>query len=466
MDPMPPPRASHAFGRSGRAAALVLAAVFGLVYLPDVGHGFISDDFRWIVQHRVGHARDLIALFGGNVGFYRPVVSASFAADYALWGTHAWGYGLTNFALCLGSGVALLRLGIRLGLPSSAALMASAVWLFNFHAVNMAVLWLSGRTALLATLFSLATAHAVLRARYALAGLAALMAMLSKEEAVVLPALFTAFLLATEPRDEARPAQRDLLALARRTLPLWVALAAYAALRLQSGAFWPGDAPSFYRFSSSLAVIGRNLLEYADRAGTVAAVVALALLAVSRVGWTALSEVERRVLILAALWLPATYVLTVFLPVRSSLYALLPSIGSALAVGAVASAAGRAKPAAVTKLGLVLLVATVLLIPVYRARNVRWVRLAELSEHVMATLERAGRERSTAGHVVLIDAPVERFNLVSAFGALLPEALQLRLAPGWTGEIVTTSQEATRPADVTFRLANSQLTSDDNDQRP
>jgi hypothetical protein len=52
---------------------------------------------------------------------------------------------------------------------------------------------------------------------------------------------------------------------------------------------------------------------------------------------------ERNVLYFAALWIPAMLVLTVLVPVRSRLYALLPSIGSALSAGAVASAAARVR---------------------------------------------------------------------------------------------------------------------------
>ncbi|MNC96546.1 hypothetical protein D3C83_139460 [compost metagenome] len=70
-----------------------------------------------------------------------------------------------------------------MGLAPAASLLAAATWLFNFHAVNMAVLWLSGRTALLVTLFALASAHAMLRGRALLAGGACLLALLSKEEA-------------------------------------------------------------------------------------------------------------------------------------------------------------------------------------------------------------------------------------------------------------------------------------------
>ena len=205
------------------ATAAALAGAFLLIYLPDAGHGFISDDFRWIVESRSGSVSDLVALLGANTGFYRPVVSWSFAADHAVWATSPFGYGLTNLLLCLATAATLFALARRLALPSSAALLTAGVWLFNFHAVNMAVLWLSGRTALLASLFSLATAHAMLGGRSLLAGAVALLAMLSKEEAIALPALFSAYLVLTERR------AGSLV----RTLPLWAALVVYVALRLQ-----------------------------------------------------------------------------------------------------------------------------------------------------------------------------------------------------------------------------------------
>ena len=294
------------------AAGAAMAVAFLLIYLPDAGHGFISDDFRWIVESRSQSVRDLIALLGTNTGFYRPVVSWSFAADHAAWGTNAFGYGLTNLILCLATAAALFTLARRLLLPPSAALVAAGVWLFNFHAVNMAVLWLSGRTSLLVSLFSLATAHAMLAGRPLFAGGLALLAMLSKEEAVALPALFSVWTLLSERR------ARSVV----RTWPLWGALLVYIALRMQSGAFWATDAPAYYRFSLSPGLVARNALEYSDRAGTVAAVVIVALAALTRLQVRHLTPDHRRILGLAGLWIAATYALTLFLPVRSSLYAL------------------------------------------------------------------------------------------------------------------------------------------------
>ena len=428
------------------AAGAAMAGAFLLIYLPDAGHGFISDDFRWIVESRSQSVSDLIALLSTNTGFYRPVVSWSFAADHAAWGSNAFGYGLTNLALCLATAAALFKLARQVALPPSAALVAAGVWLFNFHAVNMAVLWLSGRTSLLVSLFSLGTVQAMLARRPLIAGGLGLLAMLSKEEAVALPALVSAWTFLWERR------ARSLL----RTLPLWGALAVYLVLRTQSGAFWATDAPDFYRFSFSPDLVARNVLEYADRAGTVAAVVIVLLAALTRVRMRHLTREDRRILVLAALWVAATYALTLFLPVRSSLYALLPSIGTALAAGVVASVASLRNPRIYRYATVGLLVAVFALVPVYRSRNLRWVGLADLSEQVMTTISDDASGRTT-GHVLLVDSPAERFNLQSAFGGLFPEAMRLRVGEGWTGEVVGTRSDARRPGDLSYRLADGTI---------
>lgn len=49
----------------------------------------------------------------------------------------------------------LFLLAERLGLPVPAALLTAAVWSFNFHGINVAVLWISGRTSLLVVLFAI-----------------------------------------------------------------------------------------------------------------------------------------------------------------------------------------------------------------------------------------------------------------------------------------------------------------------
>src|SRR5436190_4254827 len=130
------------------ASYLIPLSVFIAVYGPSVGLGFISDDFGWIVESRVQTLRGAFDLFLTNHGFYRPLVAASFAADHAMFGPNPWGYGLTNLTLLFVCAILLWRVGIALGLPRHVSSVAAALWAFNFHGINMALLWLSGRTSL------------------------------------------------------------------------------------------------------------------------------------------------------------------------------------------------------------------------------------------------------------------------------------------------------------------------------
>jgi hypothetical protein len=407
-------------------SVLPAAALIGIVlfaYLPDLGHGFIRDDFRWIREGRSESLSQLADLFTTNVGFYRPLVSVSFAADHAVWGLQPLGYGLTNLGLLLADGGLLFALARRLGLTAGASLLAAAAFLLNFHGVNMAVLWISGRTSLLALLFALGSVHTMLRGYGLWAGLLCLAALLSKEEALGLPAVLTIFLWL----DKRRP---------RDAWPLWVAVLLYAVLRASSGAFTPDTAPDYYRFSFDPALLLRNVAEYADRAGTLAAALSVVMLAsVPRTRpWFVVEE--RRVLLLAGLWIPATYALTVLLPIRSSLYSLLPSAGCALVAGACASRAARLSPQRFARIAVVLILVAAALIPVYRSRNQRWVAPAQLSEDVMASIQATTTSFPAGGRVVLVDEPTAVVGLDEAFAGLFSDALALYAGDTWIGEIV------------------------------
>ena len=85
--------------------ALVAAAcaapfiVFFGVYLPAAGHGFISDDFGWLMHNRISSLSDVWRILRSDNGFYRPVVALSFAANYLTFGLNARAYGVTNVLL-------------------------------------------------------------------------------------------------------------------------------------------------------------------------------------------------------------------------------------------------------------------------------------------------------------------------------------------------------------------------------
>jgi hypothetical protein len=76
----------------------VLSCAFALLYLPDVGHGLVKDDFGWIAHSAVRSWQDAVSLFRtAPTGFFRPVVSLSFAVNQQVCGLNPRCYGITNF---------------------------------------------------------------------------------------------------------------------------------------------------------------------------------------------------------------------------------------------------------------------------------------------------------------------------------------------------------------------------------
>lgn len=405
----------------------LLLLVLLVIYLPDLGHGFIKDDFVWIESNQVRSLTDLLAPFTEAPDFYRPLVSLSFSADWWLFGAEPLGYGLTNLAFLLVAAAILSSLAVALGLSRGAALACSALWMLNFHGINMALLWISGRTSLLATLFSLLAARAFVRGAGPWAAGWALLAMLSKEEAVLLPFVLLAW-AALQPagKGDEDSWRIDLRHAARQAWPLLAVLAVYFVLRTAAGGMTPATAPAAYQFTYDPAAIGRNVLEYFDRAATLSAAVPLVLAAAAGTLPRPTPQ-QKRLAALGIAWMVGHLGLAVLLPIRSSLYAVGPSAGAALA-GAVLLAAlwQRATPAGQKRmLGAAVLIA-VATVPVHWSRNERWVAPAELSAHVLDEIAPVVAALPPEGVVRLDDDRGARANLDSSFGTLLASAVRLR----------------------------------------
>ena len=413
------------------AVSGLLLLAFLIIYLPDIGHGFIKDDFGWIGNSRVSSGREGLHLFSRSVGFYRPLVSLSFALNYQFSHVDPFGYGITNLIVFLIDALLLFRLARLLSLPGTAALLTVATWSFNFHGVNMALLWISGRTALLMCMFAIGAAMAVLSGKGRMAGVLSLFAMLCKEEAVLLPVLFVTFDWLQRSNRSPASAWKSV----RDAWPTWTALVIYLALRAQSGAFGPQNAPSYYQFSFGLSLLARNVVEYLDRGATVPCAVVAAMLLFLGTIHLAFRPDEKRGLYFGAVWFVSFYALTVFLPVRSDLYALTPSVGTALAAGTIGAAVARLSQKRFERCCVALTIVACVLIPIYRQRNERWVASADVSSNVIRSL-RVATASYTAGDVILVDDPSVRFGLDSSFGTLFGDAVHLMLGPEWTGELL------------------------------
>jgi hypothetical protein len=352
------------------------------------------------------------------------LVSLSFTLSVWLFDLDPYWYGLTNLLLMFGCMVAVERLARRAGVAPGLALLAAAVWALNFHGVNMAILWISGRTSLLLTLFALLAALAFERRRPVTAAAWTLMALFSKEEAVMLPFILVAWRI-VDTRVESRPFRRP--GVFRDTWPLFVALAVYLALRSQSGAFTPVTAPGFYQFTLELGHVATNALEYLYRSATASALVLVLTMIVAR-QLPRLDATQRAVALKGLAWWLGGFAITVWLPVRSSLYAVFPSVGVVLILSALTASLVQSLTPRRTRLAVAVgLLLPFLLLPVYWSRNHRWVELADLSAATLSYVrERVGRLPDGAV-IALADDGTDRASFENAFGALLPEASRLFL---------------------------------------
>jgi hypothetical protein len=423
------------------AAALVLLTILIAIYGPGIGKGFVKDDVVWVGANHVTSWADVRALLFRTDGFYRPVVAATFAIDRAIYGLAPFGFGVTNLILLLLGACALAYLSTSLGLRPTTAVVVAGVWTLNFHAVNMAVLWLSGRTALCVVIAALLASAAVVRDRPIAAGVATLVAMLAKEEAVMLPLVLSgwAWVRAADrsPESVARPIWPAFARGFGVAGPTWVALAIYLALRAQTAAMTPMTAPDAYRFVLSPGALIGNALEYLDRACSFSAIV---LLVSHLIAWRrpVVTPVIKRVLILAVIWFVGSFALTVFVPNRSSLYALLPSVAPALVTGFLLQQLwDGSRAAAHRRLTAAAVIVPVLLLPVYWSRNVRWIEIAELSTETFGAIQRVARERPDADRLIFRDDRSSRRSLANAYDQLLPEAVRLAAGRDMRAEVDT-----------------------------
>ena len=395
--------------------------MFLAVYLPLAGHGFLSDDFRWVLNSRIDSVADVFRLFRITDGFYRPLVSLTFGLDRLAFGINPRPYGWTNVGLVLIGALLIRQLAVTLGLTKGAGTLAASLWFLNFHGINQSILWVSGRTSLLVACAGTACAIFIVQRRLLWAVVFLALACFAKEEALTLPFVLAAWLYLLNQDD---PASRV------RTIAAWllgsaVVMASYLAIRSQTGAMTPATAPGYYQFTFEPAVVLRNALEYADRAVTTSAIAVVLGLLLLRPRGFRLDPMARRIVLCAGLWLAGGFGITLFLPVRSSLYAIVPSIGSCIAAAIVLGASWQAAdmPHRFRALCAAILL-PVCLMPVYLSRTAS-VPLADFSTQVLRDIGDRTRDVPDAATIVVSDDRSTEINVAAAFGTLLNEAVLL-----------------------------------------
>jgi hypothetical protein len=236
--------ASRPKGLLVAAAALAPFVAVIAVYLPDLGQGFVRDDFAWLRHAQAVSVHGLPQFFKEHTGFYRPLVGLSFAFDLAVHGLRPQGYALTNALLVLATMAAVFALARALGLAWGAGVVACGVWALNPHGISGLMLWISGRTAGLLTLCASLAALAFVKGHTRSAVVFVLLSLLAKEEALLLPAILTAWggwlgrpvsgrrvVPETAGRWNGRAAFR-------RAWPLWLPLLVYLPMRFATSAYY------------------------------------------------------------------------------------------------------------------------------------------------------------------------------------------------------------------------------------
>jgi hypothetical protein len=434
-------RRSCIIGRIPRTAiaTFVLFAAVCAIYLPDVGHGFIRDDVGWVGPRsfRFNVRKDGQLVFSlsdavnlltkAHAGQFRPAVSASFALERRACGINSFCYGLTNFVLLIACAAAIVALAQALSLPPGAALVAGAIWVFNWHGISSAVLWISGRSALLLVLFAALGGAAFVRGRWLWAAVFAGAAMLSKEEAVLLPAALLGWAL-VEHLCQGRPL------VTRRNVCFAMASCivggVYYLLRSHSGALTASSAPPYYRLDVSVTRLLSNGPEYLDRSLTFAAALLLLFWLAYRPSVRALLREHRLLLWFAFVWWVCGFAITMFIPVRSSLYACGPSIGFSIAAAAMLGDAwslldDRQRLRAI-RTGLAI---PLVLWPVYHLRNKDLVDATDVSARLIAAVQRVAEDKGANTVVALKDDRSHRASFDTALGTGVQEAVDLLVSP-------------------------------------
>jgi protein O-mannosyl-transferase len=255
--------------------SLLVALAAVLPFLNSLSGDFVWDDRTLVLQdYKLQHPKYFTSFFLRDYfehadeeikyGYYRPLVSLSLMADFALWGPRPFGFHLTN--VLLHAGVSILAfLFLRRVFPRRGGVALASALVFAVHPVHCeSVAWISGRTDLIATLLMLGSLLALAAAPARRWGLPLslfcfLLALFAKESALVLPLLAGGYLAAFEPQWARRRAGR-LVILYGLVAAVYLVLR-FAVAEVKTGAvaaLTPGETV-FSSLSTLLLYLGKIL---------------------------------------------------------------------------------------------------------------------------------------------------------------------------------------------------------------
>jgi Tfp pilus assembly protein PilF len=211
------------------AVCLAIVGLAGLLYAGSLLNGFAFDDHYLVETNLQFRSIEGLAQLFRSGGWltYRPIRTASYAIDYALFGLNPAGFRAFNILYHALNGVLVFTvLRTILGVTRPAFLTAL---LFIVHPVQTeSVAYISGRRDLLFTLFYLTGFYGFVRYRatgrvrfLCLAGISYYLGLLSKEMAITLPLLCLAYDLVRSIPDGGEGGRSSWPALREAGLRLW-----------------------------------------------------------------------------------------------------------------------------------------------------------------------------------------------------------------------------------------------------
>jgi hypothetical protein len=333
-----------------------------IIFAPQVGTGFVTDDFIWLDNIVINGEVDYWRPFTITTGLFRPLVSWTFGLQYELHGMNPRPFGWFNLFLHLVNILLVYLLLSSVEISRPYAFWAAALFGFNIKGTTMAVGWISGRTSLMFASFMLLSLYLYLKVRqhrqqgwgckkiflYFLVGSAYFAALLSKETAVVLPifVFLASFISGGTCKNGERTNNKKFCGVQWRffkkapgrrrhsafldTVVFLIPLILYSFLRLNSNAFAPFNAPAVYRFTFTPLVVLKNLCEYITRAGMLDIIIIASLLIVLLLTpgkEKAVKDISPLILIAGTGWFLCFILPTLFIPTRSDIYIYVPQVG-------------------------------------------------------------------------------------------------------------------------------------------
>jgi hypothetical protein len=374
---------------------LIIIGLNATLFLPTMGHGFLTDDFLHLTSVEYGTLRQ--GLLGANGGpFYSPTAWLSYSLDWALWGWNPYAFAAVNLLLHSANIFLLYLFARRLWRSHIAGWWAALGYALLFPANVSAVMFIGTRAHLFVVCFALASLLSALwlartedRKFSALLSTVffATLAVFSKESGVTAPAAIALLLL--HERRSAHGGKPSIPTIAGLFAALSAAVAAYAVIRSRSGAVHITFGCKPFQYCPTAGTLIENLLRYGWRTFGLLSLVAVAI-AMSQYlrGYRPrLDLVTKDDLLFSVLLFGVTIAPFILISSRSFIYSYLPGVAAALLLGATArSLHEKVSPVPSRHIRLAP-VPVILVVAVYATvmviHSLKWMRNADVSAMVL-----------------------------------------------------------------------------------